>query len=171
MRLGTLSPLIRSLSGFHILLLRDERQASLGEMTIDLKQIVFERPEDAGDDQKQAVAARALDARGRVAGCAGLDELAAEVGSPGSGDLGTLKPGDLPPQVRDVVLSLRIGQPSPIMEIPGSLRILIVCERTDSGVDRDKIRDRLSTQRLDMLARRYMRDLRRRANVDCTPKN
>ena len=92
--------------------------------------------------------------------------MAAEIGSPGSGDLGTLKLGDLPPQVREVVLSLPIGQPSAIMETPGSLRILIVCERTDIGVDRDKIRDNLAAQRLDMLARRYMRDLRRRANVE-----
>jgi peptidyl-prolyl cis-trans isomerase SurA len=166
MRPGMLSLPIRSLSGFHILLLHDERQTSLDEVTIRLKQIVFERPEDAGEDQKRAVADRAIAARGRIDGCAGLDELAAEIGSPGSGDLGTLKPGDLPPQVRDVVLSLPIGQASAIMEIPGSLRILIVCERTDIGVDRDKIRDRLSAQQLDMLARRYMRDLRRRANVD-----
>ena len=166
MRPGMLSPPVRSLSGFHILMLHEERQTSLGESKINLKQIVFDRPEGASEDQKQAVAAQATAARGRIAGCAGLDELAAEIGGPGSGDLGTLKPGDLPPQVRDVVLSLPIGQASPIMEIPGSLRILIVCERTEEGVDRDQIRDRLSAQQLDMLARRYMRDLRRRANVD-----
>ena len=59
-----------------------------------------------------------------------------------------------------------IGQPSPPVEVPGGLGILVVCERTDSGVDRAKIRDRLSGQRLDMLARRYMRDLRRSANVE-----
>ena len=166
MRPGRLSPPIRSLTGFHILLLRDERQASLGEVTVHLKQIVFERPESAGEDQKQAVAAQAKAARGRIAGCAGLDELAAEIGSPGSGDLGTVKEGDLPPRIRDGVLSLPIGQASAIIALPGSLRILVVCERADKGVDRNKIRDRLSAQKLDMLARRYMRDLRRRANVD-----
>jgi peptidyl-prolyl cis-trans isomerase SurA len=52
------------------------------------------------------------------------------------------------------------------MAVPGGLGILVVCERTDSGVDRARIRERLSGQRLDMLARRYMRDLRRNANVD-----
>ncbi len=166
MRPGRLSPPIRSLTGFHILLLRDERQASLGEVTIHLKQIVFERPEGASEDQKQAVAARVETLRGRIAGCAGLDELAAEFGSPGSGDLGTVKQGDLPPRIRDVVLSLPIGQASAPMEIPGGLRILVVCERTENAVDRDQIRDRLSAQKLDLLARRYMRELRRRANVD-----
>lgn len=166
MRPGTLSAPIRSLTGFHILFLRDERQASLGEITLHLKQVVFTLPKGAGEDQKQALAAKAETARGRIAGCAGLDELAAEIGDPGSGDLGTVRPGDLPPRIRDVVISLPIGQPSPPVEVPGGLGILVVCERTDSGVDRVKIRDRLSGQRLDMLARRYMRDLRRSANVD-----
>lgn len=166
MRPGTLSAPIRSLTGFHILFLRDERQASLGEITLHLKQVVFALPKGAGEDRKQALAAKAETARGRIAGCAGLDELAAEIGDPGSGDLGTVRPGDLPPRIRDVVISLPIGQPSPPVEVPGGLGILVVCERTDSGVDRVKIRDRLSGQRLDMLARRYMRDLRRSANVD-----
>ena len=166
MRPNSMSPPIRSLSGYHILLLRDERQASLGAVSLHLKQIVLALPEDAGDDQKQALVAQAEAVRGRIAGCAGLDELAAEIGSPGSGDLGTVKPGDLPPQIRDAVISLPIGQASVAMQVPGGLRILVVCKRTDKGIDRDKIRDRLAAQQLDMLARRYMRDLRRRANVD-----
>ncbi|MHA1151077.1 MAG: peptidylprolyl isomerase [Alphaproteobacteria bacterium] len=166
MRPGTLSPPIRSLSGFHILLLRDERQTSLGDVMLHIMQVVFALPEGAGAERKQALVAQVEAARGRISGCAGLDELAAEIGSPGSGDLGTVKAGDLPPEIRNVVLSLPIGQASAPMVVPGGLGILVVCERTDSGVDRVKIRDRLSTQRLDMLARRYMRDLRRSANVD-----
>ncbi len=166
MRPGTLSPPIRSLSGFHILLLRDERQASLGDVKLHLKQVVFALPEGAGEDRKQALIAQAEDARGKIAGCAGLDALAAEIGSSGSNDLGTVSPGDLSPRIRDIVISLPVGQPSAPMAIPGGLGILVVCERTDSGVDRAKIRERLSGQRLDMLARRYMRDLRRNANVD-----
>ena len=166
MRPNSMSPPIRSLSGYHILLLRNERQATLGAISLHLKQIVLALPEDAGDDQKQALVAQAEAVRGRISGCAGLDELAAEIGSPGSGDLGTVKPGDLPPQIRDAVISLPIGQASVAMQVPGGLRILVVCKRTDKGIDRDKIRDRLAAQQLDMLARRYMRDLRRRANVD-----
>ena len=166
MRPNSMSPPIRSLSGYHILLLHNERQASLGAVSLHLKQIVLALPEDAGDDQKQALVAQAEAVRGRISSCAGLDELAAEIGSPGSGDLGTVKPGDLPPQIRDAVISLPIGQASVAMQVPGGLRILVVCKRTDKGIDRDKIRDRLAAQQLDMLARRYMRDLRRRANVD-----
>ena len=166
MRPGMLSPPIRSLSGFHILVLRDERQASLGEISLHLKQIVFERPEGGNEEQTQAVVAQAEAARSKIAGCAGLYELAAEIGGAGSGDLGTVNPADLPPPIRDAVIALPIGQASPVMDVSGGLGVLIVCKRTDSGIDRAEIRKRLSAQRLDMLARRYMRDLRRSANVD-----
>lgn len=166
MRPGTLSVPIRSLSGFHILLLRDEWQSSLGEVSLHLKQIVFETPSGASEAQLQALAAQAEDARSRITGCAGLDEQAAEIGSEGSGDLGTVNPGDLPPPIRDIVMALPVNQASPPLKFSDSLRILVVCERTDSGIDRAKIKEDLSGQRLDMLARRYMRDLRRSANID-----
>jgi len=166
MRPGTLSMPIRGLSGFHILLLRDERQSSLGEVSLHLKQIVFDIPSGASEAEIQALAARAEDARGRIPDCAGLDEQAAEIGSEGSGDLGNVNPGDLPPPIRDIVMTLPVGQVSPPLKFSDSLRILMVCERTDSGIDRAKIRDDLANQRLDMLARRYMRDLRRSANID-----
>ncbi len=166
MRPGTLSMPVRGLSGFHILLLRDERQSSLGEVSLHLKQIVFERPSGASEAQMQALTAQAETARGRITGCAGLDEQAAEIGGQGSGDLGTVNPSDLPPPIRDIVMALPVGQASPPLKFSDSLRILIVCERKDSGIDRARIRDDLANQRLDMLARRYMRDLRRSANID-----
>ena len=166
MRPGMLSPPIRTLSGFHLLVLLDERQSSLGEVSLHLKQIVFEWPEGASETQIQALAARAESARGRIAGCAELDAQAAIIGAQGSSDLGTMKPGDLPPAIRDIVMALPVGQASPPLRFSSGFRILFVCERRDSGIDRAKIRDGLAGQRLDMLARRYMRDLRRSANID-----
>ena len=41
-----------------------------------------------------------------------------------------------------------------------------MCARSNPGIDRERIREQLVEERLDMLARRYMRDLRRAANVD-----
>ena len=43
----------------------------------------------------------------------------------------------------------------------------MVCERQDNvGPDRDEIRQTLVRERIDMLSRRYLRDLRRAAFVD-----
>jgi peptidyl-prolyl cis-trans isomerase SurA len=166
MRPGMLSRPIRTLSGFHILLLGEERQASLGDVTLHLKQVLIAIPSEASEEQRHAAAERAGQVRQRISGCAGLDQLAGEIGSSGSGDLGTVKLSDLPAQIRDAVMALPIGQPSQPVSVSGGLSVLVVCDRTESGIDRKRIQERLTAQRLDMLSRRYMRDLRRNANVD-----
>ena len=163
---GQLSRPIRTINGFHILLLRQQRQKSLGAVTIKLKQIVFAVPQGASAEQRNEAAARATEARQRISGCTGLDELSREIGSPGSGDLGTLKLGDLPSDLRNAVKDLPVGQPSQPLLIQGTPTLLVVCGREGGGIDRDTVHQRLITERLDMLARRYMRDLRRSANVD-----
>ncbi len=166
MRPGMLSGPIRTLSGFHILLLTEERQTSLGEVTLHLKQVLIAVPSGASEEQRREAAERAGQVRQRIAGCAGLDELASEIGAPGSSDLGTVKLSDLPAQIRDAVMALPIGQPSQPVSVSGGLSVLVVCDRAESGIDRKRIQERLTAQRLDMLSRRYMRDLRRNANVD-----
>ena len=77
-----------------------------------------------------------------------------------------MKVKDLSPQLQNVVRSLPLEQPSEPMTIAGSLTILVVCERQGGVIDRDRIQQNLMTQRLEILARRYLRDLRRQANVD-----
>ncbi len=166
MRPGMLSRPIRTLSGFHILLLGEERQTSLGEVTLHLKQVLIAIPSGASEEQRREAAERAGQVRQRIAGCAGLDELASEIGAPGSGDLGTVKLSDLPARIRDAVMALPTGQPSQPVSVSGGLGVLVVCDRVESGIDRKRIQDRLISQRLDMLSRRYMRDLRRSANLD-----
>ncbi len=166
MQTGTLSRPIRTLSGFYILVLRDEKTTSAESLTLHLKQLLFALADDASEDRKRSVRAQAEEARGKITGCAVLDDLAAEIGASGSGDLGQININDLPPNIREVVVSQPIGQPTHPVLLPGGFSVLVVCERTQSGIDRDKIMNRLISERIDMLARRYMRDLRQRANVD-----
>jgi peptidyl-prolyl cis-trans isomerase SurA len=52
------------------------------------------------------------------------------------------------------------------VNIAGNLAILVVCERQGGAIDRERIHRNLIAQRLDIQARRYLRDLRREANVD-----
>jgi peptidyl-prolyl cis-trans isomerase SurA len=166
MQPNTMSSPIRTLSGFHILYLQDQRQTAVGDVALNLKQILFPIADGATEQQQQEVRARATEARGQITGCDGLEAIAADAGGPGSGDLGTVKLSDLPAATQDVVRSLPIGQPSEPVPVPGGLNVLVVCERIDTGIDRDGIREQLVNQQLDLLSRRYMRDLRRSANVD-----
>ncbi|MEM7221500.1 MAG: peptidylprolyl isomerase [Pseudomonadota bacterium] len=157
---------VRTFGGFYILFLRGTRQVSMGAATLDLKQLLFDYPASAGESEIAAVRGQAAQAAGQVAGCENFDALAQEIGGPGSGDVGKLKLTDLPEATQGAVANLAVGQASQPVEIPGGFAVLVVCDRVDDGVDREQIRESLANQRLDIQARRYMRDLRRAANVD-----
>jgi peptidyl-prolyl cis-trans isomerase SurA len=164
---GTIAGPVRTLSGFHIVLLRESKQASMGDVSLNIKQVLLPLPDDATGQQRQEIMARATDIRERIVNCESVDGIAAEADvAVGSGDLGTMKLDSLPGPIQNVVRSLPVGQPSEPVQVSGGLSVLVVCERTDAGIDRDAIRDQLITSQLDLLSRRFMRDLRRNATVD-----
>lgn len=169
MRAGQLSRPIRSVSGYHILLLREQRTIMAGnpaDMRVNLKQVFLPREAD-GDDA--GLRARAEAMRAELTGCEAMDARATTVGTGVSGDLGTVSVGELPPQVAQVAQTLPIGQPSqPLINERGAL-VLMVCSRDvpeSSQPPRDQIVQTLGSQRLDMLQRRLLRDLRQAAFVD-----
>ncbi len=158
---------IQTTSGFYLLNFLEQRQAGQEE-TLNLKQVLFALPASATDDQIEAARTRAAGARAQLTSCEAVDDVAAAIGSPGSGDLGTVKTSDLPAGVRDTVKDLAVGEASQPVQVSGGISVLVVCERTgsDPGVDRARIVTTLTNQRLDVLAQRYLQDLRRTANVD-----
>lgn len=155
---------IRGLTGYHILYLQDRRTLTGDEGKVHLKQVLLPGGKDGVDVEALSTKAAAL--REEIQSCEDVEQVAAEAGAPGSGDLGVLKVGDLSANLRRVVDSLPLEQASAPVEVPGGVAILVVCDRQGSAVDRQKIRESLVTERLEVLARRYMRDLRRQANVD-----
>ncbi len=166
MRPGEVNGPVRGLTGYYILHLKDRKAISGGEDTVRLTQIFLELPPDGQDSERALRLAEAEALRGQIDSCETAAEVAETAGASGSGDLGMMKVKDLSPQLQNVVRSLPLEQPSEPMTIAGSLTILVVCERQGGVIDRDRIQQNLMTQRLEILARRYLRDLRRQANVD-----
>jgi peptidyl-prolyl cis-trans isomerase SurA len=166
MQPGQIAVPVRGLSGFHILLLRERRIATVAKDSVQLKQVLLALPPGAGDEEFAALLDQAAGLRARIGSCADADRVAAEAGSPGSGDLGIVQTVDLPPELRRVVQSLPLGEPSEPLQLGGGVGLLVVCARQGGEPDRRKIEERLRRERLNMLARRYLRDLRRSANVD-----
>lgn len=166
MRPGEIAGPVRGFSGYHILLLRNRRSITGSESGAKLKQVFLEAPADATDQQIADLVSKAAGLRDQIESCADADRIAAEAGSPGSGDLGTVKIRDLPAKLQRVVQTLPLEKPSDPLEVTGGISVLIVCERQGGRVNRAKIENDLRLQRINMLARRYLRDLRRAANVD-----
>ena len=157
---------LESLNGFHFFLVRDVKRIADAGTEVELKQLLYPLDPDAGEDDQKDAEARLLELRGELESCDDLKEQADELGTGSSTDLGQLKLGDMPPELRAVVASLEVNEASAPVDLGVGLSLLMVCERSSAEVDRAAIRNRLENERLDVAARRYMRDLRRDANID-----
>ncbi len=85
------------------------------------------------------------------------------------GDLGWVRDGELPEELRGVVTTMKPGEiSSPIRTVSGFTILLLREEKqsTSADIDREKITENLRSQRLDRLAQRSLHELRRSANVD-----
>ena len=162
-RPGQVAGPIRSLTGYHLIFYRQERVITAGEEYLGLKQIFIPQAPAGGD--ASALQAEAQDIRDTLGSCEEMDEMSKEVGG-ASGDLGEVKVSDLPGNLRNVVANLDIGVPSQPISRPDGIAILMVCSRKGEGINRDEIEAGLRRERIDMLARRHLRDLRKAANVE-----
>lgn len=163
---GQVTGPVRGLTGFQILYLKQRRTISGGDSKIRLTQIFLELPAGGGEAELAAARQEAEDLRAQIDSCDDAVRIAGESGAPGSGDLGLLAVEDLSPDLRNRIEGLPLEQPSAALEIGGALAIFVVCERQGGGFDRARIERSLLGQRVEILARRYLRDLRRQANVD-----
>ena len=165
LRPGQLSQPIETVNGIYLILMREQRTAPENEATVTLKQVFFPVRERTREALERA-AGKALEAAAAITTCEDVAGVAERMQSPGTVDLGTVNLADLPGNLRQVVTTLPINQASPPIEVPGGVSTVVVCDRQDGGVNRTKVEERLIRDKLEVLARRLMRDLRRAANVE-----
>lgn len=157
---------VRTYSGYYIVQLRDRRTLTTGDLTLKLSQLYLSLPENPDEQTVQEVTATAEGYADRLNGCEELKTVSEQQASAASGDLGEVKLGELPEKVRGAVADLNVGEPSRPVRVNGGIVVLMVCDRQEAGINREEIRQGLMQERLGMLARRYLRDLRREAHVD-----
>jgi peptidyl-prolyl cis-trans isomerase SurA len=174
MRPGELSPPIRTGAGFYLLLVLDRRagrSAGPEDSLLHLVQIVFPLPPQAAEPMRRAAIAEAQSAKTTAKNCEELLKIGKEKGSPQLSSEGRLRVDQVSPAMRSIVLGLEAGQASqPIVQKNG-VGVIMMCEKAAAPSaptipSRDDVAETLMRQRLDTLARRYMRDLRRTAFVD-----
>ncbi|MGE0256101.1 MAG: peptidylprolyl isomerase [Alphaproteobacteria bacterium] len=99
--------------------------------------------------------------------CADFARLAAEQGSPQPAEPIEVRAGDLADHLRAVIDGVPAGKAAPPVVVPGSVQVIMICSReANQGPAREDIRESLLRERVDMMSRRYLRDLRRAAFVD-----
>ncbi len=172
MEVGDISEPIRAVGGYYVVKLHDRRRILVDEphdTMVLLKQIMLPVSAAANPTEAERQLQRAAEIAGTVEGCEAFDAAIAELDTPGSGDLGRIRIGSLPPEIRDAVAELEIGRPSEPIKRATGVHVLMVCERIGSGTripDRVDIRQNLKRQRMALMARRYLRDLRLDAVIE-----
>jgi peptidyl-prolyl cis-trans isomerase SurA len=169
---GQITDPIRSVAGYYIYALRQRRTmaaASADDAKVSLVQLLLPLERGASESEIGSQMALAETVRETVSGCADLGRVAKELGVPPPTDPQELRIGDLAPRIREVVTPLKVGEASAPMRVDPGLLMVMVCVRQDAPSNmpsRDDISESLMRQRLDVLARRYLRDLRRASFVD-----
>ncbi len=170
---GEIAGPVRGTSGYHILGVREKRTIALGdvkEMAVSLQQLF--RPYGAGAN-KEDLLRQANEIRQTVLTCDGLRDRVAQ-SFPGWRwqDLGSVKLATAPRWLADKVANIAEGRASEAMATDKGALMLFVCARSlPENVNRDAIRTAIGTERLELLARRQIRDLRRAAFVDIRLKD
>lgn len=156
--------------GMQIIILIDQRTnepPDPNDRTVALRQMLLSVAPDAppGFIEAQLQTAHAISSS--VRGCADFAAAATEAGSPQPATPATFKLKDLNAELRTLAAQLDVDQASAPIRVPSGVQVLMICDRQeDIGPDRDVIRRTLKRERIDMLSRRYLRDLRRSAFVD-----
>ena len=162
---GHLSPPIRTLGGYTLILMREIRpgyQVSDADIEVTIRQAVFAVDEDGADAVE-----RVSNAVFSLSSCEDLDSLAAVDGGPKVSNAVTARLTDLQDDVRRQVEDLEPGTAGSPVAGAGEVRVMMVCERVEHGLPTPSdARNALEARQHDTIARSYLRDLRRQAFVD-----
>jgi peptidyl-prolyl cis-trans isomerase SurA len=168
MRAGQLSAPIVTRDGVYIILLKDKRAGS-DSMIVELKQAAISLDASATDAAVSAAQTKLMALKAKITSCADVEPQAAKFDGVVAGDLGQTDLKDLAPSFQQAIAGLKVGQVSDPIRTSAGLHLIALCDRHQSGVNipsRDEIEARLEDQQLDLISRRYLRDLRSSATIE-----
>jgi peptidyl-prolyl cis-trans isomerase SurA len=169
MKGGEISEPIRTSNGYHILGVREKRTVSLGdskEISVSLQQAFHAF---VATDNKPELLSQADQIRKSFNSCPALKEgLTQKFPSWTWQDMGDVKLDHAPQWMADNVRNLAVGSGSePIATDKGALIIFLCNKRVpDEASNRESVFNAIGTEKLELQARRLLRDLRRSAYLD-----
>ena len=160
---GQISNPVRVPGGYMIIAVIEKRD---GQAVEQLELIQVTLPASQVDDASRRAFQRAAS---RIEGCEGVEARFEEIEAAFVTDLGAVGANALVPQIRDALRPLEPGQSTEVLDTAAGLQSFILCDRsiTGPGVPSPaEVENRLVNQQLSLLARRWLRDLRREATVE-----
>ena len=153
---------INSTNGFYIIFVNDITKAG-GKNPLrnqyDLVSIIFnkEQVDDARNFSKEFIS------------CKRIDSLIEKYDEKEVNYIGKRILSELPSDLHDELLSKESGEALDIREIGENINLILICDRKDDvglNVSREAIEENIYSQKIGMMSRRYLRDLRRDAVIE-----
>lgn len=169
---STISKPIRTVGGLYLIAVIEKREAGgMQPARIKLQQAMMPVPPRAPPADVDAVRTQIDGAAKGANDCTAYDQAIKQIPRARSLTLPEMSVNELPGPLRTIVEGLKVGQAMPAQQVDqGTVMALMVCERIEPEPTplpgKDDIKERLTQQRVDLMARRYLRDLRRAAFVD-----
>jgi peptidyl-prolyl cis-trans isomerase SurA len=183
---GGLSPPIRAAGGYYILAVRDKQEGANAVLPEPVKaapqkpgylpiaRILLPLPPKAPKEYIEKVMAMGGEIRAHIQSCAQAQKMVASVNR---GivfqNLGEMKLSDLSEQIQTELGKTQSGEPTEPFLSPAGVEVFARCDAAAPKAlskynppKRDEVERRLFQQQISMLARRYIRDLRRQGNVE-----
>jgi peptidyl-prolyl cis-trans isomerase SurA len=166
---GELSQPIHVIGGFTMMLMREKRvgfAATPDDTNLTMRQVIFPvslDETDASVSQRAALAGSALEA------CGDVDALGTADPTLVVGSEITIRLGDLQPTFRGAVTGLVAGEASAPVRTEQGFHVIVVCDLSEANnglPSREEIQANLAAIQFDLVARGYLRDLRRSSFVD-----
>jgi len=169
---GMISNPIAIPGGVSILAVQDTRKiltADPRDAILSLKQISISFAKGTTREQAEPMVARFAEAAKTVGGCGGADKIATDF----HGEIvqqDQVKMRDLPPALQQLMLPMQVGQATqPFGSLDEGVRVLVICGRDEidpTAPTYDEVFNQINEERLNLRARRYLRDLRRDAVIE-----
>ena len=159
--------------GFSILALIDKRQvltADPRDAVIQVKQLTITFPANVSKEVAQPKLTAFTEDLKTLKGCGQVVDFAKKWNADVA-DSDQIKIRDLPPQLQQVLVDMRVGEATPPFGgSEGGVHSLVLCGRddpTDQTVPSfDEVQSQMSDERVNLRARRYLRDIRRDAVIE-----
>jgi peptidyl-prolyl cis-trans isomerase SurA len=163
---------IQGTGGIYLLRIEDVRtgdESVVAPGSVHLIRLIWPLTPNASDGEVKAAQEHAdTFSKKEAHSCEEFERLAQDARPAVFQDMGRPKVDQMPPELRNLVITQPVGEPTSAIRGDSGVAIFVVCDRGDSNgqVSRVAIADRLAAERLETLARGYLSDLRRSAYID-----
>lgn len=169
---GQISPLVRTAGGYHLVAMINERVAG-EQVTPEAAMVTYAEmtlPVSPKAPPKEQLMRHAAELVRPATSCADFEAIGRRAGASGIAKGGPVRLGEMNQQLRRALGGLGPNQVAAPLDTESGIRMLMVCTREEATQvtlpTAAQVRESIEDERMDMLARRYIRDLRRAAFVD-----